>query len=343
MDITRSQLLKGALATSALLPVSALAKPGLAFHSNLPAGGAHPWNGTPHIGGGPLRFAVIGDNTGLGRPGVFDQACVQLSWLQPDFVLAVGDLVEGYTDDRARLDADWAAVEASTAKLGCPIIYTPGNHDMNTVASHEAWRRWRGPNSYHSFTYKGALFLVLSTEDTPLAVPPDMSRPFWELIDAVRADPAHTDAIVKKLGASIMSPAAMEDTNLIGHIDFSERQMRWIADTLAKNPNPKWTFVVLHRPAWKVENPEFKKIEAMLAGRPYTVFAGHTHYFTHQVFDGHDYINMGTTGGIRVKEGPGTVDHTVVVTLTPEGPQYANMRFTGLMNAAGETGQTLAY
>ena len=28
-----------------------------------------------------------------------------------------------------------ADIEAATAKLNCPIVYAPGNHDMNTAAS----------------------------------------------------------------------------------------------------------------------------------------------------------------------------------------------------------------
>ena len=77
--------------------------------------------------------------------------------------------------------------------------------------------------------------------------------------------------------------------------------------------------------------------------RPHTVFAGHTHCFTHETFDGHDYINMATTGGIRQRNGPGTMDHMMLVSLTPAGPVYANTRFNGLMDVAGETGQVRAY
>jgi 3',5'-cyclic AMP phosphodiesterase CpdA len=354
MTITRANLLRGAFAASALLPATALAatQSPQSFRADLGPDSAHPWNSVPQIGGAPLRFAVIGDNTGMARPGVFEQAMVQLSWLQPDFVLSVGDMVEGYTNDRARIDQDWARVEAATAKLGCPIVYTPGNHDMNTIASREAHRHWRGEATYYSFTYKGALFLILSTEepDDPYGLSAQMGlssgtfyHDYWTTIDAVRADPASADKIMRQFETTYGMSALLEDSKLIGQCSFGDRQMRWIADTLAKNPAPQWTFVVLHRPVWKNHNPDFKKIQAMLQGRAHTVFAGHTHYFTHEVIDGHDYINMGTTGGIRVKEGPGTLDHTMLVTLAPSGPLYANTRFTGLMNAAGETGQIYAY
>jgi hypothetical protein len=61
------------------------------------------------------------------------------------------------------------------------------------------------------------------------------------------------------------------------------------------------------------------------------------------VFDGNDYINIASTGGVRHKNGPGTMDHTMVVTLGPDGPIYANTRLNGLMDVAGETGQVRAY
>ena len=50
-----------------------------------------------------------------------------------------------------------------------------------------------------------------------------------------------------------------------------------------------------------------------------------------------------TCGGIRQRPGPGNIDHIINVTLTQGGPLYANMRLAGLMNLAGQTGQTLAY
>jgi hypothetical protein len=52
---------------------------------------------------------------------------------------------------------------------------------------------------------------------------------------------------------------------------------------------------------------------------------------------------MASTGGVRHRNGPGTMDHVLVVTLTPQGPLYANTRLTGLMDLAGETGQVRAY
>ena len=38
---------------------------------------------------------------------VFDQAMTQVSWLRPDFALSVGDVIEGYSDDRALIEKQW--------------------------------------------------------------------------------------------------------------------------------------------------------------------------------------------------------------------------------------------
>jgi hypothetical protein len=344
MTISRAGLLRGALASTALLPAAALASTdtaGQAFRADLAPGGAHPWTGVPRIGGGPLRFAVIGDHTGIGRPGVFDQAMVQLSWLQPDFVLSVGDLIEGYTTDRAKIAGQWAAVEASVAKLNCPFVYAMGNHDVDNAETLDAWRERRGA-AYYSFTYKGALFLILNTEDPPTPMPDKTAAQFYSLVDLMQSDP---DKAEQTIDARIMSDTfgRKGEYSSTEVVRFSDKQLGWIRDTLAAHPRPQWTFVVLHKPAWKMRSPDFAKVQALLAGRSHTVFAGHTHYFTHEVFDGADYINMATTGGIRQQYGPGAMDHTMVVTLTRSGPLYANTRFNGLMNVAGETGQVRAY
>jgi hypothetical protein len=52
---------------------------------------------------------------------------------------------------------------------------------------------------------------------------------------------------------------------------------------------------------------------------------------------------MATTGGIMQRIGPGTLDHTMIVTMGANGPFYANVRLSGLMDVAGETGQVRVY
>jgi UDP-2,3-diacylglucosamine pyrophosphatase LpxH len=344
MIISRAGFIRG-LAASAALPVTALASTGDAggFSPDAAAAGANPWTAPPKAGGGPLRFAVIGDNTGIARPGVFDRAMQQISWLQPDFILSVGDLIEGYTDDKAEIARQWDAVERSVAKAGLPFIYTPGNHDVDNEETHAAWRDRRGPG-YYAFTYKGALFLVLNTEDPPTAMTKKMADQFYSMVTLMGKDPDKADkTIMDYIANSTHANVRNGEYSEADAVNISDKQLAFVRDALARHANVGWTFVILHKPAWKMASPAFAKIQLMLGQRPYSVFAGHTHYFTHDTLDGRDYINMATTGGIRQQIGPGTMDHTMLVTLGPTGPAYANTRLSGLMDVAGESGQTRAY
>ena len=341
MLFSRAQILRGALAGLAMPGAAYAAVDGVSdFRSDQPGAAARPWTAPLGAAPGPLRFAVIGDNTGVAKPGVFDQAMRQISWLRPDFVLSVGDLIEGYTEDRAEIARQWDAIEASIAKAGCPFVFTPGNHDIDNAETLDAWRARRGPG-YYSFTYKGALFLILNTEDTPTPMSPKAAADFYARVRQMQADPEQAERDVEAhLAAGAGQPngySALEVVNL------SDPQLGFAQATLARHPNPRWTFVVIHKPAWKMHSASFAKVQAMLAGRPHTVFAGHTHYFTHEVFDGADYINMGSTGGVRHRDGAGTMDHALVVTLTQVGPVYANTRLNGLMDVSGQTGQVRAY
>jgi hypothetical protein len=91
----------------------------------------------------------------------------------------------------------------------------------------------------------------------------------------------------------------------------------------------------MHKPAWLYESAEFAQIVDVLADRPYTVIAGHEHYYVHEVRKGRDYIVMGTTGGVWLKDGPGRVDHVAWVTMTARGPVIANIRTDGLFPKEG--------
>jgi hypothetical protein len=109
--------------------------------------------------GGRFRFAVVGDRTGGHRGGVFALAVERLNWLRPDFVLSVGDLIEGYRKED--LAAEWAEFQGLVGKLTVPFFYVPGNHDYGEHRN-KAWNERFGRSYYH-FQYKGVLFLVLNS------------------------------------------------------------------------------------------------------------------------------------------------------------------------------------
>jgi hypothetical protein len=87
----------------------------------------------------------------------------------------------------------------------------------------------------------------------------------------------------------------------------------------------------MHKPAWRLGSSEITEIEKALADRPYTVIAGHEHYYSHEVRSGRDYIVTGPAGASPHKEGPGRIDHVTWVTLPARGaPHIALLRLDGI-------------
>ena len=65
------------------------------------------WNDDPAL----FQFAIVADRTGGHRPGVFTEAIGKLNLLQPEFVMSVGDLIEGYSEDLPLLQNQWTEFE----------------------------------------------------------------------------------------------------------------------------------------------------------------------------------------------------------------------------------------
>ena len=278
-----------------------------------------------------FQFAVMGDRTGQARPGVFEASLDAVNSLRPEFVLSVGDQIEGYAGAKAGLDAEWDEFEALIAdRLDMKFFYVAGNHDVFDAASTAAWAERRG-RSYYSFVYENVLFLVLNTEDPFVTLPPEIQARAQALKEAFNADPAATQERILQAVAGRPEPL-----KLPGSVAISDTQIAWAENTLAAHADVDWTFVILHKPAWRYDSPAFAEIEARLAGRDYTVIAGHEHYFEHEVREGHDHITMATSGGIWLKDGPGRIDHMLWVTMTPDGPVISSIEVDGVLPLAPE-------
>lgn len=111
-----------------------------------------------------FQFAVVTDRTGGHRPGVFMDGVRKLNLLQPEFVMSVGDLIEGYTEDKNTLNAEWAEFDAFVDSLEMPFFYVPGNHDITNEVMEKLWVEKFGATYYH-FIYQDVLFLCLNSED----------------------------------------------------------------------------------------------------------------------------------------------------------------------------------
>jgi hypothetical protein len=56
-----------------------------------------------------FTFAIHSDLTGGERPDIFATAMSQLALLRPEFIISVGDLIEGGDVDEAQLFTEWDA------------------------------------------------------------------------------------------------------------------------------------------------------------------------------------------------------------------------------------------
>ena len=84
-----------------------------------------------------FHFVIVSDRTGGERPGVFESALPKTNLLEPAFVVSIGDLIEGYTEDQAQIDAEWDEFEGFVERLEAPFFYVAGNHDMNNAVMAE--------------------------------------------------------------------------------------------------------------------------------------------------------------------------------------------------------------
>jgi len=111
-----------------------------------------------------FTFAIVADRTGGARPGIFEDAVRKLNLLQPDFVMSVGDLIQGYTTDDAEIDRQWDEFDAIVQRLDMPFVYLAGNHDLTNSVMLKHWQKRRGSPFFH-FVHSNVLFLCLCTEN----------------------------------------------------------------------------------------------------------------------------------------------------------------------------------
>jgi len=127
--------------------------------------GVNPWTSlSPNDSPDSFQFVIISDRTGGMRRGVFQQAVSKVNMLQPEFVICVGDLIPGYTEDQEELEEQWNEFVGIAEGFEMPFFYVPGNHDISNPVMAEEWERRFGRSYYH-FVYGNVLFLCLNTED----------------------------------------------------------------------------------------------------------------------------------------------------------------------------------
>ncbi len=111
-----------------------------------------------------FRFMITADLTGGPRPGVLPDMVNKINMLMPEFVVTVGDLVEGYQDNEYLIERQYEEFDRAIDPLKVPFFYVPGNHDIANATMQRVWRRYYGRDYYH-FLYKDVLFLCLNSND----------------------------------------------------------------------------------------------------------------------------------------------------------------------------------
>jgi predicted phosphodiesterase len=289
------------------------------------SGSAQPWTGL-EFDSDPRRFtfAIHADLTGGERDGIFAVAVEQLNLLRPEFIISVGDLVEG-SDDEAELDRQWDAFDTRARAARAPVFYVAGNHDRTGELMQQVWARRNGPGYYH-FRYKDVLFLVLDTEDN---TPERMQH----IQDARRK--ALEFIAVDDWDAFNASEYATLPENQAGNI--TPAQSQYMIDAISANSDVRHTFLFMHKAPWLREDlTAFRDIEDALADQPYTVFHGHVHSYQYQARNGRDYIRLATTGGVFMPAEGRSVDHIMLVTVDDNGVDIANLLLQGILDKTGQ-------
>ena len=111
-----------------------------------------------------FQFAIVTDRNGGNRPLIFEDAVEKLNIMYPEFVLSVGDLINGYTKDTAQIKFEWDEVNQIIDDLKMPFFYLPGNHDITNQVMAKEWEKRYGKRYYH-FIYKNTLFIILDSND----------------------------------------------------------------------------------------------------------------------------------------------------------------------------------
>jgi 3',5'-cyclic AMP phosphodiesterase CpdA len=287
--------------------------------------GATPWLNENFDADDKFTFAIITDLNGGERKGIFEIAIEQVNLLRPELIVTVGDLIDGVSENKDSLNMEWDFFDNRAKKAKAPLFHVGGNHDLTNPAMREVWTDRYGARYYH-FVYKDVLFLALDTED--------YSEARRQEIFVAR------DAAIK-----VMDGPNPEKANDMEYFKMPERvtgeigkeQSEYFKKILDQYPNVKWTFLFMHKPVWqRRDEGGLTLIEQALSTRPYTVFNGHFHSYSHTEKNNRDYIMLGTTGGSQNKADSMSFDHLTLVTIDKQGPSIANLRLSGILDKMGK-------
>lgn len=114
-----------------------------------------------------FTFIVAGDNRSTGHgypmPPAFEEICREIGWIDPDFTVWTGDVIEGYGDSVAEANAEYDTFLRGAALTGGPVFNAPGNHEYSLDSNLLPVYEKRIGRLYGSFDYGHSHFIALNT------------------------------------------------------------------------------------------------------------------------------------------------------------------------------------
>ncbi len=219
-----------------------------------------------------FHFVIYGDRTGGVPEGlkILEQAVVDTNLLDPDLVMTVGDLIQGYNTTEGWMP-EMREYQAIMNRLNMNWYPVAGNHDIywkgkgKPVGHHESnYEKHFGP-LWYSFEHKNCGFIVLYSDE---------------------GDPK---------------------TDRKGFHDFQQQQMSqsqldFLDKALDQFKAKDHVLVFIHHPRWiqqRYEGSNWPAVHEKLvaAGNVKACFGGHIHFLHYQPKDGIEYFTLGATGG----------------------------------------------